>query len=153
MSNFRLSQRSRKNLVGVKQPLIDVVDLAIQLTKVDFGVIEGVRTQERQKELVTAGASQTMNSKHLTGDAVDVMAYVGGRGSWESTLYPVIADAFREAAQTVKVPIRWGGAWTVPDLTLWARSSEEAMWSYVEARRSKGRRPFLDMGHFELMNY
>ena len=152
MSNFKLSQRSRKNLSGVKQPLIDVVELAIQLTEVDFGVIEGVRTQERQKQLVDAGASQTMNSKHLIGDAVDVMAYVGSRGSWESTLYPVIADAFKEASQTLDVSIRWGGAWTVSDLRLWGRSSEEAMWSYVEARRSKGRRPFLDMGHFELMN-
>lgn len=147
---FRLSQRSRKNLEGVKQPLVDVVDLAIELTNVDFGVIEGVRTKERQKQLVDAGASQTMNSKHLTGDAIDVMAYIGSRGSWESTLYPVIADAFKEAAQTLNVPIRWGGAWTVSDLRLWAGSSEEAMWSYVEARRSKGSRPFLDMGHFEL---
>jgi len=152
MSKFRLSRRSRNNLEGVKQPLIDVVELAIQLTEVDFGVIEGVRTQERQKQLVASGASQTMNSKHLTGDAVDVMAYIGSRGSWESTLYPVIADGFKEASQTLDVSIRWGGAWTVSDLRLWGRSSEEAMWSYVEARRSKGRRPFLDMGHFELMN-
>jgi peptidoglycan L-alanyl-D-glutamate endopeptidase CwlK len=148
--SFRLSKRSRDRLDGVSLPLIEVVELAIQLTRVDFGVIEGVRTAARQRELVASGASQTMRSRHLTGDAVDVMAYVGNRGSWESALYAPIADAFKAAGQSLGVPLRWGGAWTVRDLTLWPDTAEDAMWSYVAERREQGRRPFLDLGHFEL---
>ena len=150
MTQFRFSKRSRDNLRGLDEGLIAVANLAIQITRIDFGVIEGRRTMERQRELVAAGASQTMNSRHLTGEAFDVMAFVGNRGSWEANLYPPIADAMKAAAQELGVPIKWGGAWTVPDIRYWEDSMNDAMHHYADTRRSQGRRPFLDLGHYEL---
>jgi hypothetical protein len=147
---FALSQRSLDNLVGVQPALVAVVKRAIELTKVDFGVIEGVRTQARQQELVNSGASQTMNSRHLTGHAVDLMAYVGTRASWELNLYDDIADAVKAAAIELNTPIKWGGAWTVQDIRKWHGTMQSAMNSYIDERRKQGRRPFIDGPHFEL---
>lgn len=147
---FALSTRSLQRLKGVKDPLKTVVCDAISQTTIDFGVIQGLRTVAQQKKYVAAGASQTMQSKHLTGDAVDVMAYIGSRGSWEADLYPKIADAFKEAATRQCVKIRWGGAWNVEDIRSWSGTMEEAMNAYVEERRKQGEKPFLDLGHFEL---
>ena len=149
---FELSSRSLSKLEGVDDKLVAVVTNAIELTKVDFGVICGMRTQEEQQELVDKGASQTMKSLHLEGRAVDLMAYVGSRGSWELNMYDDIADAIKEASQNLDVGIRWGGAWTIPDLWEWEGSKEEAMNSYVDQRRSEGRRPFIDAPHFELIS-
>ena len=149
---FELSSRSLSKLEGVDDKLVAVVTNAIELTKVDFGVICGMRTQEEQQELVDKGASQTMKSLHLEGRAVDLMAYVGSRGSWELNMYDDIADAIKEASQKLDVGIRWGGAWTIPDLREWEGSMEEAMNSYVDQRRSEGRRPFIDAPHFELIS-
>ena len=149
---FELSSRSLNKLEGVEDNLVAVVTNAIELTKVDFGVICGMRTQEEQQELVDKGASQTMKSLHLEGRAVDLMAYVGSRGSWELNMYDDIADAIKEASQNLDVGIRWGGAWTIPDLREWEGSMEEAMNSYVDQRRSEGRRPFIDAPHFELIS-
>ena len=148
---FKLSQRSLDKMEGVKPDLITVVKKAITLTKIDFGVIEGLRTEEKQKELVASGASQTMKSKHLTGDAVDLMAYVNGRGCWEIALYDEIADAMKESAYEEDVMIRWGAAWNIKDLALWEGTAEEAMNHYIDERRSQGRRPFIDAPHFELV--
>ena len=149
---FELSSRSLSKLEGVDDKLVAVVTNAIEFTKVDFGVICGMRTQEEQQELVDKGASQTMKSLHLEGRAVDLMAYVGSRGSWELNMYDDIADAIKEASQKLDVGIRWGGAWTIPDLREWEGSMEEAMNSYVDQRRSEGRRPFIDAPHFELIS-
>jgi len=147
---FKLSGRSIDKLEGVKPELVEVVKKAIELTKVDFGVIEGLRTEEKQRELVAAGASQTMKSKHLTGDAVDLMAYVNGRGCWELNVYDEIADAMKEAAYELDVMIRWGAAWNIKDLALWEGTAEEAMNHYIDERRSQGKRPWIDAPHFEL---
>jgi peptidoglycan L-alanyl-D-glutamate endopeptidase CwlK len=147
---FKLSGRSISKLEGVKPELVEVVEKAITLTKVDFGVIEGLRTEEKQRELVAAGASQTMKSKHLTGDAVDLMAYVNGRGCWELNVYDEIADAMKEAAYELDVKILWGAAWNIDDLALWEGTAEEAMNHYIDERRSQGKRPFIDAPHFEL---
>ena len=151
MSKFQLSGRSIMRLNGVKDELRDVVMRAIELTKVDFGVIEGLRTEKRQKELLASGASQTMKSKHLTGDAVDLMAYIGSRGSWELNLYDDIADAMKEAAIEKNIGIRWGAAWNVNDIRNWGDTMEEAMNYYIDTRRNEGRRPFIDAPHFELI--
>jgi len=98
--SFKLSQRSRDRLEGVDVGLIAVVDHAIAVTKVDFGVICGLRTIEEQRELVAKGASKTMKSKHIGGHAVDLMAYIGSRGSWELNLYDDLADAMKEGAKS-----------------------------------------------------
>jgi len=148
---FRLSQRSRNNLVGVKPQLVRVVERAIQITTIDFAVTEGVRTVARQRELVAKGASQTMDSRHITGDAVDLVAFLGSRISWELNLYDEIADAMRIAALEANVGVRWGAAWNIPDIRHWNGSMESAVQHYIDARRSMGRRPFIDAPHFELV--
>jgi len=148
---YRLSKRSLKNLEGVDSRLVEVVNIAIKLSTVDFAVIEGLRTIERQKQLVAAGASQTLKSKHIKGEAVDLMAFIGSRGSWELNLYDEIADAMREGAIQVGIPIRWGAAWTVSDIRKWKGTMESAMNRYIDVRRSEGKRPFIDAPHFEIV--
>lgn len=149
--SFELSQRSLDRLNGVDDSLVVVVKRAIQLTKVDFGVSEGVRSVARQTELVARGASKTMNSKHIDGLAVDLVAYISGRVSWELNLYDDIADAMAAAAREYGVTIRWGGAWHVDDIGKWEGKMEDAMTTYIDLRRSQGKRPFIDGPHFELM--
>ena len=102
---FSLSSRSRGKLEGVHPDMVAVVETAITLTKVDFGVTYGVRTLEEQKRLYESGRSQTMNSKHLLQDdtgyshAVDVVAYDGSDVVWEINVYDDICDAFKQAAK------------------------------------------------------
>ena len=148
---FQLSQKSLARLNGVKNEMHSVVCEAIKLSKIDFGVTCGLRTEAEQRELVNKGASQTMKSFHLTGDAVDVVAYLGSRISWELNLYDDIADAFKEAALNNNVKLRWGAAWH-QNLTDWEGSSEDLMNAYVDLRRSQGRRAFIDAPHFELVS-
>lgn len=108
---YVLGARSLDRLAGVHPDLVRVVQRAITLTPVDFTVLEGLRTIERQRQLVKAGASQTMNSRHLTGHAVDLGAYVAGAVRWDWPLYHRIAAAVKEAAKLEGVPIEWGGDW------------------------------------------
>lgn len=107
----RLSIRSRARLKGVHPSLVAVVERAILLSPVDFMVIEGVRTPERQAALVKSGASRTMRSRHLTGHAVDVAALVDGAVRWDWPLYGQIAGAFKRTAKDLGVPVVWGGDW------------------------------------------
>ena len=109
--SFRLSARSRARLSRVHPALIAVVERAIARTSVDFMIVEGVRTPERQAVLVRAGASRTLKSRHLTGHAVDVAALVDGQVRWDWPLYGRIAEAFKTAALELKVSIVWGGDW------------------------------------------
>ena len=148
---FKLSQRSLDRLEGVKPELVELVKRAIEITTIDFGVIEGLRSEERQKELVAKGASKTMRSKHLTGDAVDLMAYLDGKACWEIPVYEPIADAMKQAAIECGTEIRWGGAWSVSNLEDWDGTAGEAMDSYIDLRRSQGKKIFLDCPHFELV--
>ena len=148
---YKLSQRSLDRMDGVDDKLVAVVKHAITATKTDFGVIQGLRTIEMQKALFAKGASQTMKSKHLDGLAVDLMAYVEGRGSWELNLYDDLADAMAEGANAVGCKIRWGAAWHIDSIGQYKGSMEEAMNEYIDLRRSQGRRPFIDGPHFELI--
>lgn len=108
---FSLSVKSMTRLQGVHPQLQAVVKLAITMSDVDFAVLEGLRTLERQRELLKAGASQTMRSRHLTGHAVDLGAMVGGQVRWDWPLYYRLADVVKGAALQLKVPIEWGGDW------------------------------------------
>jgi len=153
---FSLSSRSQGKLEGVHPDMVAVVERAIQLTKIDFGVTYGVRTVKEQEELYASGRSQTMKSKHLIQDsgyshAVDVMAYVGGTGCWEINVYDDICDAFKQAAVELGVAIKWGAAWSEGDIRSYPGTAEDAMMKYVDLRRSEGRRPFIDGPHFELI--
>lgn len=113
---FKLSQKSLDRLTGVHPDLVDVVMLAIGKSDVDFCVLEGVRSMARQEQLVKAGASKTLRSRHLTGHAVDLGAIVSGQVRWDWPLYHKIADAVKEAAAELSIPIEWGGDWkSFPD--------------------------------------
>lgn len=147
---FVLSTYSLNKLKGVKPQLVNVVKRAIELTTIDFRVIEGVRTLATQKLYVSQGKSQTLASKHLTGDAVDLVALVGGKVSWELNLYDNIADAMKQAAIEQGVRLRWGAAWNVPDIRQWNGTMEAAMLHYSDERRKAGKRQFIDGPHFEL---
>ena len=83
----------------------------LRLSEIDFSVIEGLRTKERQAELVKAGASRTINSRHITGHAVDLAAVVGGEVRWDWPLYEKIAKAMKQAAYELNINIEWGGDW------------------------------------------
>lgn len=147
---FQLSQRSLGRLDGIDGKLHTVVCEAIKLSNVDFGVTCGLRTVSEQEALVARGASQTMKSLHLEGKAVDVVAYIGSRISWELNLYDDIADAMKQAASDHDVKLRWGAAWH-KNLTDWTDTSENLMNEYIDLRRSQGRRPFIDAPHFEMV--
>lgn len=107
----KLSQTSLKNLKGVHPDLVRVVERAIKETEVDFRVGEGMRTKAQQAKNVAKGVSWTMNSRHLTGHAVDLLALISGKITWSWAPYYKIAEAMKNAAKAEKVPIIWGGDW------------------------------------------
>jgi peptidoglycan LD-endopeptidase CwlK len=109
-----------KLLRGVHPDLVRVVRRANELAPGTFRVIEGVRTGERQRQLVKSGASRTMRSRHIPstskraphlGHAVDLAAVVGGKIRWDWPLYPRLAKVVKRAAKEVGVPLEWGGDW------------------------------------------
>ena len=152
---FKLSNRSLEKLEGVNPVLVDTVKRAIELSKVDFGVIYGVRSLAEQEKLYKAGRSQTMKSRHLiqpdgTSHAVDLMAYDGSNPSWDIVMYDDIADSMKAAAKETGAKLGWGASWHIDDITKWDGTMEEAMNAYVDLRRGQGRRPFIDGPHFQL---
>jgi peptidoglycan L-alanyl-D-glutamate endopeptidase CwlK len=144
---YKLSARSLGNLKGVHPDLKRVVLHTIEDTPVDFVVIEGLRTEARQRELVAAGASQTMNSRHLTGHAVDLAAWVGGI-RWDMGLYYQLAATVQKVSKYTGIPIRWGGCWLRLDST--DKTPNQLVAEYVASRRGTGRKAFIDAPHFEL---
>lgn len=113
---FKFGKRSQDKLLGVHEDLIRVMDRAIEMSAIDFVITEGVRTLEWQQALVASGASTTMKSRHLTGHAVDVAAFVGKELRWDWPLYGKIAETVKAAAKLENVQIEWGGDWkSFPD--------------------------------------
>ena len=109
---FKLSQRSLSKLVGVHPKLVEVVKLAITKSPLDFSISEGLRTVERQKELVAQKKSQTMKSRHLIGEAVDICILLDGKANWDFDNYRIVASVFKNCAAELGVKITWGGDWT-----------------------------------------
>lgn len=109
---MQLDERSVRKLDGVHADLTKVVARAAELSEIDFIVTEGVRTMKRQRELVAAGASKTLKSRHLTGHAIDFAPVVGGQVTWKWPPFVIIADAFKTAAKELGIAIVWGGDWT-----------------------------------------
>ena len=143
-----LSSRCELRLAGVHSDLVRVVRNAAEGGAI-FRVTEGLRTPERQRQLVASGASQTMNSRHITGHAVDVVPLDGaGNVSWAWTLYFPLADAFRAAAIAEGVPVIWGGAWG-QEMAEYA-TAKAGQAAYLARAKEAGRKPFLDGPHFEL---
>ncbi|CAM3860753.1 M15 family metallopeptidase [Avibacterium endocarditidis] len=109
MNKFKFSQRSEESLKGVHKDLVKVVRRALQLSAVDFTVIEGIRSKAKQKRLFAQGASKTMHSRHLTGHAVDIVPYPL---DWQDKAkFQKISQAMFQAAKELNIPIRWGGDW------------------------------------------
>lgn len=149
MSQFKLDTKSLKELDGVHADLVAVVTRAIALSVQDFAVHDGVRTIEEQKRMVESGAAQTMDSRHLTGHAVDLVPYVNGKLRWEWEPIYRIADAVRIAARELAIPLRWGAAWDI-DFTTSESLPENIVSDYAKRRREAGKKAFLDGPHFEL---
>ena len=146
--SFKLGKKSEVTLSTVHADLQRVVRLAISLSAVDFTVLEGIRSKQRQKQLVASGASKTLDGRHLTGHAVDLGAWVDGRLSWDWDYYYLVAEAVKLAAQRLNIPVVWGGVWDkrLNDLG----DAKEAVDGYVASRRKLGRSAFIDGPHFEL---
>jgi peptidoglycan L-alanyl-D-glutamate endopeptidase CwlK len=143
-----LSARCELRLAGVHPDLVRVVRRAAE-GGARFRVTEGLRTPERQRQLFADGKSQTLNSRHITGHAVDVVPLDdAGNVSWAWGLYFPLADAFRAAAIAEGVPVIWGGAWG-PEMSVYA-NAKVGQAAYVARMREQGRKPFLDGPHFEL---
>jgi peptidoglycan L-alanyl-D-glutamate endopeptidase CwlK len=109
---YSFGARSLSRLVGLHPDLRKVMDRAIATTDIDFTILEGLRTLDRQKQLVLSGASKTLNSRHLDGHAVDIAPLVDGEIRWDWPLYKRLSVIVKKAAQDVGVPIEWGGDWT-----------------------------------------
>jgi peptidoglycan L-alanyl-D-glutamate endopeptidase CwlK len=108
---YVLGARSLARLKGVHPDLVKVVQRALTYSPHDFLITEGLRTRARQQQLFNAGASQTLNSRHITGHAIDFAVLVAGKVRWDWPLYGPVADAFKRAATELNVPIIWGGDW------------------------------------------
>jgi len=108
---WKFSQRSLDRLLGVHPALVAIATRALTLSSVDFGISEGLRTPERQAQLVKAGASHTLHSRHLTGHAIDLVAFVGGEVRWDWPLYGPLSKAMKQAAKDLDTPLQWGGDW------------------------------------------
>lgn len=106
-----LGQRSLSRLQGVHPDLVRVVKTAAAMSDLDFTVLEGLRTVERQKQLFAQKATKTLNSRHLTGHAVDIAPMLNGKVSWDWPLYHRLAKTIKAAAAAEKVPLTWGGDW------------------------------------------
>jgi peptidoglycan L-alanyl-D-glutamate endopeptidase CwlK len=108
---YSLGPRSKQRLKGVHPDLVRVVERAIEISVVDFTVLEGLRTPERQKILVETGASQTLNSRHITGHAVDLGAWIDDEVRWDWPLYHKIATTMKTAAKELETKIVCGADW------------------------------------------
>lgn len=137
MPSFKLSQTSLKRLATVLEPMQRVVKRAIEISEVDFGVSQALRTHDDQARLYGQGrtiaemkakglnpayakpsmkkVTWTMNSNHMTGKAVDLVPYINGKVEWDDNgklgLWPMIAKAMKTAAAELNIKIEWGGDW------------------------------------------
>jgi len=106
-----LGSRSLMRLEGVHPDLVRVVKRAAAMSDLDFTVLEGLRTEARQRQLLKEGATKTLNSRHLTGHAVDLAPMLDGKVSWDWPLYHRLAKIVKSAAALEEVPLQWGGDW------------------------------------------
>lgn len=154
-----LGRRSKQRLTNCHPDMAAVVERAIQISCVDFTVLETLRTERRQRQLIRQGKSCTTNSRHLArvpknalelgpiAHAVDLGAWVKGTINWEWEHYFIIANAMKQAAEELKVRIRWGGCWDYLDQY---DNAEQAAQTYIKRKKAEGKKPKGDGPHFEL---
>ncbi|AUH51663.1 peptidase M15 [Chromobacterium sp. ATCC 53434] len=112
MSAFSFSERSLRLMDGVHPDLVKVVRRAMENTPSDFVVLEGVRSPERQQQLFQNGASRTLNSRHLTGHAIDLAPWIDQQIPWQDwPAFAALAQTMKLAARELGIPITWGGDW------------------------------------------
>lgn len=109
--HFKFSEVSKIKLAGVHPNLTTIANLALELSPIDFAITDGLRTKEQQQKLFDDKKSKTLNSRHLTGHAIDVAAFIDGKLTWDWAAYETIAVAFKRAACMLGVSITWGGDW------------------------------------------
>ena len=107
----KFSERSKAKLQGVDPRLVKIAEIALQRSPFDFGITEGLRTAERQKQLVAEGKSQTLRSRHLLGRAIDFVVYINGKPNWDLDNYQKVAQVFKQVAAEEGIEIEWGGDW------------------------------------------
>ncbi len=159
---YNLGQHSLAGLEGVQLDLARCVRRAIEITDQDFQVFEGLRTLERQKELVAAGASQTLDSFHIpdargVGHAVDLVPFIAGRVQWQERPCLVVARAMLCAAKQFAVPVTWGGVFKEPGgpWTLLSSLDPDDLEGEIDRHVDEylahtGRKPFVDRPHFQV---
>lgn len=138
-------------LKGTDPVLQRIVLRAIALSAVDFVIVQGLRADAEQWRLVQAGKSKTLKSLHLVGRAVDTGAMVNKRLTWDPVFYPIIARAFAEAGAEAKRTIRWGGCWKALPWPCTVKDLRDMLDNYAAYCKAKNRRPFMDLGHFEML--
>lgn len=156
---YMLGRRSQQRLDQAHPDLIMVVSTAIQISAVDFTVLETLRTEKRQRQKVRQGKSKTKNSRHLArvprnepslgavAHAVDLGAWINNDVDWDWPHYFLIADAMKTAAEAHNVRIKWGGCWDYLDHY---DNAEQAYHAYIQRKKDAGKEPFPDGPHFEL---
>lgn len=150
---FILGKASEANLIGVRARLICCVRYAIKRTPQDFGVFEGIRSEARQRALYASGASRTLQSYHLTGEAVDLVPYVNGTLQWQQPLCERIARVMLEASRDLSVRLVWGGVWDRELASLDPENLAGEVADYAERYRSAhpGKHALIDGPHFQLV--
>lgn len=120
----KLSKRDLERIDGIHGDLRLVVEDAWQLfdgqevlglPKAKLIIVEGLRSLEKQKQMVKAGRSWTMNSRHLTGHAIDFAIIDDGIAVWEMPLYEKVWLACFRPAKIIGIPLTWGGSWKTKD--------------------------------------
>lgn len=144
---YKLGKRSRAILSPLHTDIQRVIERAIQITEIDFTGLEGLRMLERQRRLIAKGATRTLDSRHLTGHAIDLGAWVDDEVRWDFGLYVKIAYAVRQAAIELDIPIVWGACWTVINDE---DNLEDAIARYVARKKKQGKTPLIDGPHFYL---
>jgi peptidoglycan LD-endopeptidase CwlK len=150
MPKFTFGEKSLRELEGVHPELVALVHRALELSDQDFAVHDGLRTKAEQEQLLISGASQTLDSKHLTGDAIDLVPVINGKLRWEWEPIYTVAKAVRQAAKELNLKITWGAAWDV-NFTNTLDTPEAVSDAYVARRKAAGKKPFLDGPHFQRM--
>ena len=151
---YHFGSRSKREIKGLHPDLISVLNLSIRTTAQDYSAHDGLRELYEQVEYVAAGVSRTMNSKHLIqpdgyGHAVDLVPVINGKLRWEWPAIYRIAYSMRNAADALKVDIRWGGCWK--NLRGTEAPIKSMVEEYVARKRAEGRDAFPDGPHYELM--
>lgn len=120
-NTFKFSENSEKHFDRVHPDLVKLARRALELSPVDFGISDGIRTPWEQRELLSLRATQTLNSRHVPmdvmaggnglGHALDVFPVVNKKTRYDGRLFDEIKNAWTEAGKELKIKFTWGGNW------------------------------------------